>query len=735
VLAESRRGSNVGTAPRESLVKQKLRRSLAQRQVDANLQELAAAAETLIVSRAADLQEVKEKSSLEAQEFEEDIIEGRQVSRLELDRWNMAFTRFLYDGEMHRDDLKRALPLCGYDDVRDSLTREVLANLTNFNTLDKHEFSRFVCMYETCLYKNYHIEFHTFDQDDTGSIDAGKIKQLLSRIGLNPRTCVVKELLTEVDCHTDRVDFKAFDRLQHLCRKRDSFMKSELEEFSRVFRNFDRDNSGDMGTAELGSAITWLGFPVTTERMRQLYTMDDEDGDGSLSEAEFVLCLRRVYEDEASKIQAYLASRSDCKIRRGQDLEQLLQKLSYDVSPQAVLDACHEAKLHENASGAGFSLDLLTSLHDIGFELNEDDVLVMLKTLRARHLFTHEEIKSLQEAFKRHNSAGEDIAVPAIGKALRWLGHSFHFDVVQKLVAEIDVDGDHALDFTMFVKLVRKCKDLERKLAVDAFTHADTSRTGALDKQQQLLAFHRLNCVDQHGDAPVRTMEEINKVNLQEFLAVARRFRAEQLESLREHNGFSEVEMEDLRRRFQKFDKDRSGSINRSEIARLIEVLLPERAHSLEFRPFLTKLLAEVDQDGSDSLDFGEFTLLMRSIYDYQDEHLFKIQMATIHELGFSYVEANEFRALFVDADKDGSSKLSLAEIKAMLGRAGFVDEHQADKLRFFFDSVVKKGSTQAGFFEFLHIMRKVIDAGWYAEVSPKGFRGTNGQCKRKTLT
>jgi len=244
----------------------------------------------------------------------------------------------------------------------------------------------------------------------------------------------------------------------------------------------------------------------------------------------------------------------------------------------------------------------------------------------------------------------------------------------------------------------------------------DTKGKGVLDDMKQLMAFRSLGCVDAHNNPPSRTRQELAGLDVQGFLNVVQRFREERLPALRKNEGFTDIELVDLRETFQKFDKDGDGDITKKELARLIEVLFPARAHAPEWRPYLMKLLSEIDADGSGSLDFSEFVCLMRKIQDHQDEEQLLVESNTVKELRFTRQAANEFRELFVAADQNGSCKLSFEDIRDMIARSLPLDHKQCDILYGYFYKAIQKGDNdgQADFLEFLHVIRMVIDAGWW---------------------
>mmetsp|Transcript_9365 Transcript_9365/g.22467 ORF Transcript_9365/g.22467 Transcript_9365/m.22467 type:complete len:835 (-) Transcript_9365:60-2564(-) len=642
------------------------------------------------------------------------MIDGRPISKKELERWDAAFTAFSVDGEIHLDDLKKALLACGFCDVRENVFQDAVKDLTCYNTLDRSEFDLFVCRYETALHETYELEFSQLDTR-AGTIDAAELDRLLCRIGQPVRRFVLDELVHEVAPDGGgRVDFKCFLEIRYLIKKREGFAKEELDCYSQVFRHFDRDNSGTMRNVEFASVLAWLGFPSSSAGW-------NDDIAGPLNKNEFFRRLQLVHKREMGQLKKSLDARFNKRLRSGEELTSLIHSLGYSASPQAVLDALLQTGLCPD-SGLETATATQGLLRSLPLDLGLDEVCRLLSGLRSCDGFTAGELRDLREAFSSHSHSKDQMSAPAVCQALRWLGRRLPLDEVLQLIGEVDADGSDMLDFTLFVKVSRKCKEKEQKRAAKVFHHFDTDHAGFLDETEQFHAFRTLGCLDEHGQPPYRSAGEKEATDLPTFLTIIERFRAASLAAVREHQGYSFSEMAELARVFKTFDRDGNGLMSRSELARLVEQLFPRLAPTMEFRPVLMDLFTKVDQDANGSLDFGEFVAIMRRITDHEDEVQFELQTEAIEDLGFSHAEANQFRQLFMSADEDGSRRLSLEQIREMLSKSFRLSEARLIELRTFFDHVVRPyqsldgGDRRAGFIEFLHIMRKVAQAGWCAD-------------------
>eukprot|EP00435_Cladocopium_sp_Y103_P014950 s2257_g3.t1 len=145
------------TDPQDSPLKGRLQRALAQRRASEEVQS----------ARKGTVREHK-RSSVEPNVLGKattqiDLIEGRPVTKSEREKWDAAFARYQLDGEIHVDELKGALVMCGFCDARPTVVQKVLEGLTKFNSLNKAEFYLFVCRFEAGLHETYEFEFNLLD--------------------------------------------------------------------------------------------------------------------------------------------------------------------------------------------------------------------------------------------------------------------------------------------------------------------------------------------------------------------------------------------------------------------------------------------------------------------------------------------------------------------------------------------------------------------------------------------
>ncbi|CAE7257287.1 CML15 [Symbiodinium sp. CCMP2592] len=675
----------------------------------------------------------------------------RRLSSAEHAKWRSSFNRYRHDGEIHLDDLSKALAHCGFRDRRPALIEEACKQVTRFATLDRDEFTSFVCLYESGLLNLYRAEFTKYE--DAGHIVVDSFAPLLKELGLEPRQIVLDELVAEVcGCGQQLLSFPDVANMMELLREREGFRLTELERFRKVFQDFDSDDSGDMSAGELVSAMGWLGFPTANELVRDFYQTSDLNGNGVLSFSEFVIFLSHIQDRELVSIRNFLALKSrDGKISTLLELEAVLRCLGYFTSTAAITDALQQAGFCTKAEVAVLRLDWQ------GMRLDVDDICALLQCLRSREGFTDAQMDDLRQAFWQSEPKDEDRISTSGGlhKTLRWLGHCHSFERLQQLIYEVDPEGSQCLDFTTFVKLVRKCRDFERGASVAAFNAADTRNTGLLDEHAAALALQKL------GFEEVKLPDNSRVgMDLNDFLLLVARLEKERLRCLRTYFNFSPTELGNLRMEFNRVSKDGSSELKRHELPRLVEVLFPVYAHSPEFRPILVRLLKEVKLDERQAVKYMDFLQLIRTIRDETEKHQCLVYAETIRRLEFSFREASEFLSVFLSASEEAQRKLSSEDLVTLFQQCFDISERECHQLHECFLLSAKtipsksrsaappqscsftvkrpeesqsfppsmgfqgpKSSEETGmnFLDFLEIMRRVIEAGLGGALLHKG--------------
>merc|ERR1712096_58209 len=98
--------------------------------------------------------------------------------------------------------------------------------------------------------------------------------------------------------------------------------------------------------------------------------------------------------------------------------------------------------------------------------------------------------------------------------------------------------------------------------------------------------------------------------------------------------------------------RDRSGELERAEIVRLLEEIFPKARSSEQENNRIKRLLEDSDKDGSGTLSFQDFLVMMRQYYDEKDEEYMKKEEAAIMETGFTREEVEQFKEIYSSSDK-----------------------------------------------------------------------------------
>jgi len=148
--------------------------------------------------------------------------------------------------------------------------------------------------------------------------------------------------------------------------------------------------------------------------------------------------------------------------------------------------------------------------------------------------------------------------------------------------------------------------------------------------------------------------------------------------------GLTDFELENFREAFRAFDRDDDGTVTIKELYLAIKMAgatLPEEQ--------VTKMMAEVDADGSGAVDFKEFCQLMLKFQRMSDTDA-----------------PTEIQEGFKAFDKDGSGTVSLYEIKHVLEQVGeYLDEEHWQVMEGMLRELDSNGDGEITYDEFLQLI------------------------------
>ena len=132
--------------------------------------------------------------------------------------------------------------------------------------------------------------FDLFDTDGSGSIDQKELKVAMRALGFEPKREEIKKMIS--DCDKDGsgvIDYNEFvDMMTQKMADRDP-----REEMLKAFRLFDDDDTGKITFKNLKRVAKELGENMTDEEIHEMIDEADRDGDGEISEEEFMRIMRK----------------------------------------------------------------------------------------------------------------------------------------------------------------------------------------------------------------------------------------------------------------------------------------------------------------------------------------------------------------------------------------------------------------------------------------------------------
>lgn len=335
-----------------------------------------------------------------------------------------------------------------------------------------------------------------------------------------------------------------------------------------------------------------------------------------------------------------------------------------------------------------------------------------LEVYRQREGLARCQIMELEAALKKYDKTGYgEIDTKDVGKVLRWMGYASGFNVQLMLVSEVDVDESGTLDAVELRKLLRKFQEKELTAWTAAFHNAlpygekyleveacvRTLRgVGIKATEEQVestreaiassfsskkrfstimqaphmadLAKLRNNILlkptpqtaensssssfaadaSESSEEESENEDDNGNIDLAVFHLICSKLVAEAKQSIRENAGYTWEEVQRMREKFRKFDRDGSGDIDNHEMAKLVQDLCPDLATNVAKRAEITRILSEVDPDKSGHVDFPDFLRLMRQVDEMQDRLRMAKETFAIEKSKFSSREVEEFRKLFL---------------------------------------------------------------------------------------
>jgi len=432
-----------------------------------------------------------------------DILRRREgFAKEEFDEISSLFKRFDRDGSgsMDTKEVHMALKWLGFsfkDDQADKIIREV--DQDGSGQIDEIEW--FVCMRKVREVKIDKLRqvMRGCDENNDGSIQYSELQSLLQALGYVPEYEAVYEAAAAACIQEDDEDLDLGElwRLLAVFREREGLSQQDLDMVETVFnKNAKAIEEGDepeADTLDIGKMCRYMGYVVDFELQQSLTAKVDIDGTGKLDRREFRKMVRMIHDKD---IELFRSAFHDCA------LAEVLSKLKGTSVKSKFMKG---SKLWTQKQGTATSGNTLTTRQalqalrrvgctdshavlesflgkDAGAGGRVDFYKFCQAAIHSRRTargvfrknggFTEEEIVDLRELFNRYDSDSSgnisgleslklfETEFPAISN-----DPSKRVELVEQMKLA-DQDGNNALEFGDFLRIMRHLRDVEDQLRV-----------------------------------------------------------------------------------------------------------------------------------------------------------------------------------------------------------------------------------------------------------------------------
>jgi len=535
------------------------------------------------------------------------------------------------DNELEVEDLVPLLRYLGAKPDPKAISKLIL-ELTHYATIEWEEFLEFIRRFREYDINLLRGSFKSADKDGQGRLDADEVMALMRKLNYAPTAQTVIEAMQAVDQDGDGdLDFYEFEELRDYLRKTEGFFQKDLEELKQLYGKAAGGEKRDLNTEEIWRITMFLGYANTAQEISQIAAEVDADGTGSIDFPELLKVVRRVRDIERESIIRVLRGHGELcgtKIMM-KDLGRVLNDLGYYVSDDAVNEILEDLGEYESEE-----------------YLTLDELLAFLRGYRETEGFSKEELKELEDAFYTEDKDDTNaINALELGRILRGFGFPRTLQKVQRLVEEIDFDGSGELEMNEFIKLMRQLMQHESKKRLDVFHSLDGLRNGKIEIEALPTAIYLLDEMNPEQTLLENSLaatipEGCTKISTKIFDLFYKHYRRAVVAEIRKNAGYGPKEIIQLNAIFSEYDKDASGTIESTELQKLIAQYFPDATKSRAQQIEILKILQSFGAtNGTGELDFHNFIWLMRKCDDMRDETDVHEEAEVIKQCGLSVEE------------------------------------------------------------------------------------------------
>jgi len=545
----------------------------------------------------------------------QELMRGRAgFSSKEAEKLLLVFARYDRDrdGKISHAELMAALSWVGSTTdpkVVEGLVNQVDPDASGY--LSDYDFLLIMQKVKQIQIKHLTSVFGEMDKDNSGTTDADELEAIFEAMG---HTCASPELIAEVmaTCGLSEKDELLFEEVYTImeeARNTEGYLQSELQELTNVFKLYDFEESAELGPVDIYKSMQHMGYPISIEDAVEAFEEFDFDKGGRLDFHEFVKLTSRHRNAEMQSVRNAFRDRNehfDGQVPLSV-LHSILSSLGYlnerwedlytGFYEQAYEQACKDSDSKDNAMNSEEVVQVgLWVLVRLVFQFRSERAAKVVDST----FFTVGELAVIRKGYRKHEIKR---------------GRGVPMDHVPALLEELHPKCRHKDEYVDFLL---HATELER---------ADDQ--GNLDHRECL------QMIRQAHDQIARDRLDKERQAIQNVK-------------------FSDEELREFRRIFRTFDHqaDTPGEISLATFAEWISGLVSfepdvdadrcsEDFSKSVLEPELGLYLASC-MEGGNRLDFAEFLLSMRKLWD-EDWHGISSSMERAVEMAAEEAKRQQF--------------------------------------------------------------------------------------------
>ena len=490
------------------------------------------------------------------------------------------------------------------------------------------------------------------------------------------------------------------DMVRLAVRRIFSWLNRHEQSLAHLFKQIDRDGSGDFDVTEFRAGMLSIGVTFDNETIQAIFSYMDSDGGGCVDTTEFVAFLKFAHQNHlANTASSVLLALTNYFDTTHETLKDLFRRAGQEVSmeengPDSLVDL---EELHESlvAVDIPHSTDALREVM-AELDMNSDGVLSFFeltarlsayrkqrrhaatKILHECSMYLQKTSQSATRIFTKCNKDGTgNLDDTEFHDAMRKMGQTLSADATAELMAELDIDGDATIHVNEFLDKVRETANeraADAKRCRHFFNAADSDGSGYLDQNEMVNVASKMGL-----SAQVANPEFIEQMMLEiELLAIH-----SEDETLGAHIADGKISYYEFLEWFLEIGM---GHLDKPSFKSSVNLEAPSDEQ-------LAKMFSGIDADGSGSVDFSE------------------VQEAFIVE--WPYMDTNGFERAFKAADTDGSGEVDSKEFVQLVQYIVWLNEnrHRVQELEDTFGGRIGESEFWYGFQQL-------------------GFKGSEGEAK-----